>query len=190
MAIVFVLLAGAAAWIGPADRQPNPGDTRALIPSTSHIAAAPIAAPIGSSNSDDSEDEKASEIVDPLASLAYVAAGDLESHLREFLDEPHLTAESSPTAVLPPSSPSRPKDDSSAPASLTPESVLTHALPTLPTLAPAACAGACPLAESRKLGTALEWASSVEEAAQQAKDAGKLVFVIHVSGNFESPGFT
>jgi hypothetical protein len=36
----------------------------------------------------------------------------------------------------------------------------------------------------------LEWASSVEEAAQQAKDAGKLVFVIHVSGNFESPGFT
>jgi hypothetical protein len=52
------------------------------------------------------------------------------------------------------------------------------------------CDGACPVPRARTLGTALVWATSVAEAATQAEEAGKLVFVIHVSGNFESPEFT
>lgn len=42
----------------------------------------------------------------------------------------------------------------------------------------------------RKLGTALEWCSSPEAAAAQAEREGKLVFLIHVSGNFAQAGFT
>lgn len=44
--------------------------------------------------------------------------------------------------------------------------------------------------KDRKLSTALTWAESVQEASQQAEDEQKLVFLIHVSGNFEMPGFT
>lgn len=42
----------------------------------------------------------------------------------------------------------------------------------------------------RSLKTALMWARSPEEAASQANRERKLVFLIHVSGNFEDPGFT
>jgi hypothetical protein len=45
-------------------------------------------------------------------------------------------------------------------------------------------------AANRSLNTALAWAKSPAEAAEQAKRDGKLVFLIHVSGNFEDPGFT
>ena len=43
---------------------------------------------------------------------------------------------------------------------------------------------------NRSLNTALTWAKSPAEAAEQANREGKLVFLIHVSGNFEDPGFT
>jgi hypothetical protein len=49
-------------------------------------------------------------------------------------------------------------------------------------------AGVC--ARDRSLGTKLVWAQSPEEAAKQAEASGKLVLVLHVSGNFENPGFT
>ena len=42
----------------------------------------------------------------------------------------------------------------------------------------------------RSLDTSLSWARSVNEAAEQAEADGKLVFVIHVSGDFEQPEFT
>jgi hypothetical protein len=42
----------------------------------------------------------------------------------------------------------------------------------------------------RSLRTALVWAKSPQQAAEQARREGKLVFLIHVSGNFEDPGFT
>ena len=45
-------------------------------------------------------------------------------------------------------------------------------------------------AVNRSLNTALVWAKSPAEAAVQARREGKLVFLIHVSGNFEDPGFT
>jgi hypothetical protein len=49
-------------------------------------------------------------------------------------------------------------------------------------------AGVC--GRDRSLGTKLVWATSPEEAAKQAEESGKLVLVLHVSGNFENPGFT
>jgi hypothetical protein len=47
-----------------------------------------------------------------------------------------------------------------------------------------------PLGEFRELGTLVRWADSVEQAAVTAQNQGKLLFVMHVSGNFELPGFT
>ena len=53
-----------------------------------------------------------------------------------------------------------------------------------PTCSPGTCA------QTRKFGTAIEWAESVEQAAQLAKEQDKLVFLIQVSGNFAREGFT
>lgn len=39
-------------------------------------------------------------------------------------------------------------------------------------------------------GTAVQFVDSPKEAAKQAKQGQKLVFVLHVSGNFEDPGIT
>ena len=39
-------------------------------------------------------------------------------------------------------------------------------------------------------GTTVDFVDTPREAAQQAKKAGKLVFVLHVSGHFEDPRFT
>jgi len=39
-------------------------------------------------------------------------------------------------------------------------------------------------------GTAIDFVDTPREAAKQAKKAGKLVFVLHVSGHFENPKFT
>ncbi len=44
--------------------------------------------------------------------------------------------------------------------------------------------------KDRSLGTAMTWASSPSEAFDQAKAEGKLVMLLHVSGNFEDSGFT
>jgi hypothetical protein len=38
-------------------------------------------------------------------------------------------------------------------------------------------------------GTSIEFADTPSEAAKLAKKEGKLVFVLHVSGNFEDPRF-
>jgi hypothetical protein len=39
-------------------------------------------------------------------------------------------------------------------------------------------------------GTTIEFVDTPKEAAVQAKKENKLVFVLHVSGNFEDPRFT
>ena len=39
-------------------------------------------------------------------------------------------------------------------------------------------------------GTSVEFLDTPAEAAKQARKEGKLVFVLHVSGNFEDPRFT
>jgi hypothetical protein len=52
------------------------------------------------------------------------------------------------------------------------------------------CAPVPKKSTDRKLDTALVWNSSPEAAADEARRDGKLVFLIHVSGNFAQPGFT
>ena len=42
----------------------------------------------------------------------------------------------------------------------------------------------------KTFGTHVEFVSTPSEAARQAKKEEKLVFVLHVSGNFENPRFT
>ena len=42
----------------------------------------------------------------------------------------------------------------------------------------------------RKLGTAITWAESPDTAWRDARDEGKLVFLIQVSGNFARQEFT
>jgi hypothetical protein len=39
-------------------------------------------------------------------------------------------------------------------------------------------------------GTSVDFLDTPSDAAKQAKKEGKLVFVLHVSGNFEDPRFT
>jgi hypothetical protein len=39
-------------------------------------------------------------------------------------------------------------------------------------------------------GTTIDFFDTPNQAAKQAKKDGKLVFVLHVSGNFEDPRFT
>lgn len=41
-----------------------------------------------------------------------------------------------------------------------------------------------------EFGTTIEFSDSPVEAAKQALKEEKLVFVLHVSGNFETPAFT
>ena len=39
-------------------------------------------------------------------------------------------------------------------------------------------------------GTAIEWEESIEAAAKAARDDGKLLLVLHVSGVFSDPALT
>ncbi|HVW35848.1 MAG TPA: hypothetical protein VHB99_01045, partial [Pirellulales bacterium] len=56
------------------------------------------------------------------------------------------------------------------------------------------CSGAAdgeqPNQGDRKLGTAITWAQSPDAAWREARDEGKLVFLIQVSGNFARQEFT
>ena len=63
---------------------------------------------------------------------------------------------------------------------------------TIDRQAPFACSGQTNsfFADDRSLRTELAWEKSPALAAKKARAEGKLVFLIHVSGNFEDPGFT
>jgi len=54
-----------------------------------------------------------------------------------------------------------------------------------PTAKPAKDEGGC-----GSFGTSVEFVETPREAAKLAKEKEKLVFVLHVSGNFEDPRFT
>jgi hypothetical protein len=45
-------------------------------------------------------------------------------------------------------------------------------------------------AKDRTLDTAITWERTIQAAADKARREGKLVFVIHVSGDFEQQEFT
>jgi hypothetical protein len=128
-------------------------------------------------------------VEDPLAPFAAALQGEWELPLPEdnLFDEP--VAEPTPVARHSDGPPERAEAWESR-TTATPKTELSVLPSAIPSLAPPACAGACPPSDSRDLGTALLWAQTPEEAAERAKDEGKLVFLIHVSGNFESPGFT
>jgi hypothetical protein len=51
-------------------------------------------------------------------------------------------------------------------------------------------AAALPAEKEACHGTAIEFLDTPKEAAKQALKEHKLVFVLHVSGNFEDPRFT
>lgn len=48
----------------------------------------------------------------------------------------------------------------------------------------------CTRCGGKTYGTSVEWVNSVPEAARQAQASQKLVFVLHVSGHFETAGYT
>jgi hypothetical protein len=48
----------------------------------------------------------------------------------------------------------------------------------------------CAKCKKESYGTSVVWAGTPSEAAAKAKEEQKLVFVLHVSGNFEDPTFT
>jgi hypothetical protein len=50
--------------------------------------------------------------------------------------------------------------------------------------------GTCPTTSMESHGTVLAWADTPSDAYRMADAQDKLVFMIHVSGNFEIPGFT
>jgi hypothetical protein len=121
-------------------------------------------------------------------------------------------AEAAPLAAAstepPPDRPVGPvRDQAPAPAAperfllrqAAPRASLPFVLPEEPSFAladlkldePAACGQTEQVcAVDRSLNTALTWAKSPGAASEQAREEGKLVFLIHVSGNFEDPGFT
>jgi hypothetical protein len=63
-----------------------------------------------------------------------------------------------------------------------------------PVRVPAAPAAKAPAKDKGEtcaaFGTAVDFVDTPTEAAKQAKKEQKLVFVLHVSGNFEDPRFT
>lgn len=48
----------------------------------------------------------------------------------------------------------------------------------------------CGRCGERTFGTSIQWDQSVPEAAKRAQAEQKLVFVLHVSGHFETAGYT
>ncbi|HEX7897508.1 MAG TPA: hypothetical protein VF950_07090 [Planctomycetota bacterium] len=48
----------------------------------------------------------------------------------------------------------------------------------------------CGKCGTRNYETSITWEGSPSEAAQKAREKEKLVFILHVSGNFEDPKFT
>lgn len=48
----------------------------------------------------------------------------------------------------------------------------------------------CPVGEAAQHGTQIRWQASVDDAAREADERGKLVFVMQISGNFAREEFT
>jgi hypothetical protein len=48
----------------------------------------------------------------------------------------------------------------------------------------------CRRCGNENFGTSVEWEGTPQEAAKKANAEEKLLFILHVSGNFEDPRFT
>jgi hypothetical protein len=62
--------------------------------------------------------------------------------------------------------------------------------PTVPTAFPEVCTDGCQGTGREAFGTAVEFVRNAPEAGRIADKQHKLMFVLHVSGNFEDAGFT
>src|SRR5262249_35693238 len=62
--------------------------------------------------------------------------------------------------------------------------------PSAPTAFPEICTDGCQGTGREAFGTAVEFVRNVPEASRAADKQHKLMFVLHVSGNFEDTGFT
>ena len=83
-------------------------------------------------------------------------------------------------------------DSQARPADASPDASPTTAIRTIvpPDSLPAADTVELATTELRTLGTSLEWAERPDRALQLAREQGKLVFLIQVSGNFAREEFT
>ena len=71
------------------------------------------------------------------------------------------------------------------------KSILALFLTALLSAAPVRAADeSCGKCGTQSYGTSVVWSGTPSEAATKAKAEEKLVFVLHVSGNFEDPRFT
>ena len=55
---------------------------------------------------------------------------------------------------------------------------------------PPKCEKQCAKCKKDTFQTTIQWKGSPSDAAAQAKKEEKLLFILHVSGNFEDPKFT
>jgi hypothetical protein len=139
-------------------------------PEQKPIAQAPVLA--AAAAIDDAHSETKAPAINPLPGLAVAAAASSRD----------IAPASDPFKLAPPLS---------TPAPYVLPQKPWFALADLAIPEPESCQGTeAVCAANRSLGTALTWAKSPAEAAEQARRDGKLVFLIHVSGNFEDPGFT
>jgi hypothetical protein len=109
---------------------------------------------------------------------------------------PAADAPPTPPADGPEAPPAAPPEatrdaDAGAPAAVAP-AVPPPPEPAAPTPAPAAAPTPAPAAacSAETFGTGVDFVSSPAEAYRRAKADGKLVFLLHVSGNFEDSCFT
>lgn len=177
---------------------------------TDHGGDLVAAVSMTSSNVIATEDAPYTEEVDPPELI--VCTGPAEPIASPDISAPAAEA----TAVVasepaPTTSTPQPVEPSPAAATPNPEiesatgATTTAALAAIPQASPVSLEGKVPTIKpltstqvcttekkfkDRKLSTTLTWAESVQEASQQAEEEQKLVFLIHVSGNFEMPGFT
>jgi len=98
------------------------------------------------------------------------------------------TSETAKVARLETSLPNRPPDEIEKPAAPAKPADDPAEAANLPEDEPELCQ--LTIAPERLLGTSILWAETANEAAMNADDRGKLVYLIQVSGNFEIPEFT
>jgi hypothetical protein len=131
--------------------------------------------------------------VPPAATLAETnepASVPLAEHAPQQELQPQLAGSTSEEAKEPDEAVPLPATPVTSPVSLESSVSLEGKVPTIKVPATTQVCGLEKKSSDRKLNTALTWAKSVSEANERAEEEEKLVFLIHVSGNFEMPGFT
>jgi hypothetical protein len=127
----------------------------------------------------------------PMPPVALAALPDAPPEVPAIAEDPPAPPPAPPADEPPPPAPAptppAPERSAEAPAAPPPLAFdptpvnLGPALPAAPAAAPKTC---------ETFGTSVEFAASPAEAAKVATRDGKLLFLLHISGNFEDAGFT